>query len=673
MTQLRLIGTVILFVTFVGGAPAQVLCDPWGRSRSYPSCAAVEAGRGFGEALARLRDARDQQAQELSERIQRTRAQFLRIRADDPGRARAWTDFEKVLSEKDQWYLAKEEPALVQGAVDTILLGRTTVDVDGGISPFARGLFSEWENLLVVKTARQGRQVSLEQALKDSRPLYDRYRLARNWAELAGAGRNLTDNPRDYLVFLIAMIRPWADRLTPVESDLIDRSAAYYDTLNQAFGADTVLSATKRLMSAPRNKDAMLSPPLKLNGTEWNHPYLAFQALLGDSNPRGFLITLISTSGPRWNIPPAVESYRRWIAAYGEQAVFETADQVRRAPKTWDHSVLEITTPQALGVKLRPVGSSWSCNLYAVFQDILFHKSDARKKLCAILAFHDKLDAADLGAACERFISTHGGEPAIANAIARLDALQTTSYQLLSPEDRNLREALTETLNPGVYYDALTGILDGSRMLSGSSSPDVVDNPLYLAWSKFKPGTAVTYATRESVQERVPGGRKEDRGTLFSTLILKSADKASVVVERTEKRFNNERGPSAPIVHQDSYVARLHKSQIQDPDAEPNFVVEATGTETLALGGSSYRCKWRKLTKDNSDASFVKLDNLTIWTSDDTPGGLVRRLQEHREILRQNSRPVNCYTIETALQPTPTEDLSARTQIPPAVFGSNSN
>jgi hypothetical protein len=34
---------------------------------------------------------------------------------------------------------------------------------------------------------------------------------------------------------------------------------------------------------------------------------------------------------------------------------------------------------------------------------------------------------------------------------------------------------------------------------------------------------------------------------------------------------------------------------------------------------------------------------------------------------------VNCYTIETALQPTPTEDLSARTQIPPAVFGSNSN
>lgn len=668
---LQFLTIVALFCLTATGAFGQ-WCNPWTPKGSLACArdeAAAAAGRAFGEAVATMRQARERSAEDLSARIRQARGRFLRVSPSDPGRKQAWDDLETLLVEKDFWYLAQEEPAMVQGILNTALLGKSNVVVDGGISEFARGLMNAWEEVLVFKTRRQPRKVSLEHALEESRPAYEHYRLARNWAEFAAEGRNLTDNPDDYLMYLTAMVRPWGMGTLSrnAEANLLDRATAYRQALIDVFGKDAVTSATKRLMNAPRNKGAMLSPALRLNGAEWTHPYLAFQALLGDGNPRSFLITLIASTAPKWDATAALTVYNRWVAAYGEKAILEAAERVRIAPKKMNRDALELTAAQDFGVRIRTVPTtSWSTDLYAAFEDLLSGKGEPRSALRAIIAFHDKLDSAtSLDAAYGKFVAGHGGEQAVASALAKISALWTTPINLQSQEERELRGSLYGALDPGDYYVPLTGILSNSWTVTNASSPDVVDNPLYVAWVKYPPGTAVTYATRELT------GRKDDdsRGVLFSTRLLKSADKDSVVVETGEKRFYLNSPSHGGSTRSVTFPARLNKSLIQDPDVPSPFKKAESGRETLELGGRNYACDRQRWIADTSDTSTIRSETLTIWSSDEVPGGLVRRLLEHKEVYRRDPRIASGYTVEMVLQPTPIKNLDTQTQVPGATFG----
>jgi len=87
-------------------------------------------------------------------------------------------------------------------------------------------------------------------AFAESQPQYEQYRLARDWAEFAAAGRSITDNPKIYVTLLLAIKRPWGISGTFAEPDLMENAAEHYRTMAEIFGEDSVLQAAKRLLGS---------------------------------------------------------------------------------------------------------------------------------------------------------------------------------------------------------------------------------------------------------------------------------------------------------------------------------------------------------------------------------------------------------------------------------------
>ena len=139
-----------------------------------------------------------------------------------------------------------------------------------------------------------------------------------------------------------------------------------------------------------------------------------------------------------------------------------------------------------------------------------------------------------------------------------------------------------------------------------------IDNPEYTGWAKFKPGTA---ATLKVVNEF--GGMKSATNT--TTKLVSVAD-GKLVVEATIEVEVMGQKIKQPAVKRDVPKTLSIKAGFPVPmGGKPEGTTEE-GTETLKVGGASYKTTWYKYTT-KTPAGEVSGQ---VWTSDDVPGQVVK-------------------------------------------------
>lgn len=169
--------------------------------------------------------------------------------------------------------------------------------------------------------------------------------------------------------------------------------------------------------------------------------------------------------------------------------------------------------------------------------------------------------------------------------------------------------------------------------MQAAEGDEMVDNPHYKHWSKFKPGTTVTLLEKTVLsgpeKSEVPDGI--DEKTITTKLLKVSPESVLVEVVVTEHEFlkDVESAPTKTI-----YPAKVKKSYLQAAlhGANPKF-----GKETLTLLGEKLECTTITGT-EKKEGSEVDHE---IWVAETVPGGIVK----HTRVTKQDGKPVADTTI----------------------------
>jgi hypothetical protein len=144
---------------------------------------------------------------------------------------------------------------------------------------------------------------------------------------------------------------------------------------------------------------------------------------------------------------------------------------------------------------------------------------------------------------------------------------------------------------------------------------DMVDNPMYVAWAKFKPGATATVFEKTTYSgDKTP---VPDEKTVTYTLVSVSKDKVvvrAVVVE--QEVFGTVE--SSPSKH--TYLAKLKKSYVAE--AIPELQAKK-GEEMVKWEGKEVKCA----TLSGSYKKEGDTVEFKICTNDQVPGGIVKRMR----------------------------------------------
>ena len=142
---------------------------------------------------------------------------------------------------------------------------------------------------------------------------------------------------------------------------------------------------------------------------------------------------------------------------------------------------------------------------------------------------------------------------------------------------------------------------------------DLVDNPRYQEWAKYKPGTLV----------------KMDLSTVAGGMNMKSSI-TTTLKEVTPEKVVLEIKTSMPILGvapQESARITIEPAKIEmadikptNPEQMPNCKVINKGTEDLKIGDKTYKCNWYEMEMEQQGVKF----NTKYWTCDDILDKLVK-------------------------------------------------
>ena len=624
----RLLAGFVLILT--GLAPkgrATVPCGPpyppWDQCESLADLL-VQSVQSLGQLAAIKGD--------VSAKIVQARRRYFATYPNGPGHAAAEKEFLHLLDEKDFWYLylyAYLAPSMNAGSrrpplsdeemanmLDKLLgLG---IMIDGGVNPLAGSQFDDWVAAVKRRSNKFIPNIFADMAHADKRIWLDtaepywRYRIARTWAEFAGAHRNPTDDPRTYLRLLFVITREW-NGLAPGQSQdgLADR---FYQLLSRAFGEDAVLRAAKRVVAAPKTADGGVA---LVAGQPSLGPYTAFGRALGDTSDRNFgLMNAIQWDEPskgEQRVRLAETVYQRLGAIYGAQPVATAVAELRQSlqGRTLDQDGKRISVADAVERRLQARGTGYYVR--------------------AILADHDRLYAqADVDAAYNRLVSAHGEKTVIAAGDEILSFLKVPYTSVPASLGR------VGYRTPADAYAWLAGILSGSLKLPHPGTRDLAENPEYLAWSRFPSGTPAVYGGREwGVKDGKPLPNtisREPFGYWVEVRKTYSIDDEAVLLQIFKRPFV---GSTVYPVSQEGqrFLRRMDPEQLKQSlnklKSGAKLVSETTGTEALEVNGKAYDTHWKKIvTRMSQRIGGDVVEITTRWTSDAVPGGLVRERVE---------------------------------------------
>ncbi len=145
-------------------------------------------------------------------------------------------------------------------------------------------------------------------------------------------------------------------------------------------------------------------------------------------------------------------------------------------------------------------------------------------------------------------------------------------------------------------------------MCSAVMAQEMVDNPTYQSWAKFKPGTTVTLSSDSNM-----GGMAMKMDMTYKLAEL-TPEKA--VVEMTMKMPQGDNTTKMDI------MAKVKKEDAKDVTMPPNAKGEAKvlPDEDVKIGDKTYKCKVVEFT---SEAKGMKSTGKS-WTCAEVPGQMVK-------------------------------------------------
>jgi hypothetical protein len=151
---------------------------------------------------------------------------------------------------------------------------------------------------------------------------------------------------------------------------------------------------------------------------------------------------------------------------------------------------------------------------------------------------------------------------------------------------------------------------------AAGDADEMVDNPRYQFWAKFKPGATSTYTqtTKFHGPEKatVPGGVEQK--TITYRLLSVNKDNVVVLTTVVEEDFLSTI-ESAPT--RITYPAKVKKANLQAILQEWN--AKEGKEETIKVGGKEIKCKVRAGSQKNDEGTV----DAKICFSDTVPGGIV--------------------------------------------------
>jgi len=123
------------------------------------------------------------------------------------------------------------------------------------------------------------------------------------------------------------------------------------------------------------------------------------------------------------------------------------------------------------------------------------------------------------------------------------------------------------------------------------AADELVDNPQYAGWAKFKPGTSVRYINNTEAM-----GQKHE-AEITMTLIALTPEKATI--ETTMSMTTNGKKVDVPSQKMDiaAKVTKAEAKETGEPDGSAKSDMKK-GTERIEAAGKSYDCKWTEVTSE---------------------------------------------------------------------------
>jgi len=142
---------------------------------------------------------------------------------------------------------------------------------------------------------------------------------------------------------------------------------------------------------------------------------------------------------------------------------------------------------------------------------------------------------------------------------------------------------------------------------------DLVANPQYAAWAKFKPGTMIT------MKMATTAGPQNMNMQIVQTLKEVTPDKASVDVATKMDMGGQTRDMPAQTVNVDAKVTKDKAAQAEMPPGMKGDVKQL-GNEDVTVGGKTYTTK---VSEFSGEQQGMKVKG-KAWRSDEVPGGVVK-------------------------------------------------
>lgn len=148
-------------------------------------------------------------------------------------------------------------------------------------------------------------------------------------------------------------------------------------------------------------------------------------------------------------------------------------------------------------------------------------------------------------------------------------------------------------------------------LVCGSAIAEMVDNPAYKMWAKYKPDTQVSYT------QEMSGGGHNMTMNMTNKLVEVTDDNVTV-----EMSMSSSMMPMAMPPRKTVHPAKVEQEKATPTQMPPGFKgeVKPLGQETVEIDGTKYDCQ---VFQFSGEGQGQKMEGKT-WTCKDIPGGMVK-------------------------------------------------
>jgi hypothetical protein len=148
---------------------------------------------------------------------------------------------------------------------------------------------------------------------------------------------------------------------------------------------------------------------------------------------------------------------------------------------------------------------------------------------------------------------------------------------------------------------------------------EMVENPQYAAWAKFKVGSSLK--TQTVTVMTVQGNEMTNKVT--TTSVLKEVTAAKAVLEVTTVMVVNGQETAMPAQKVD-VPAKIKKGPTTEHPPGYKTTKLGEGDEEVAVGEKKYKCHWIKTKVTGPQIESTT----TVWSCPDVPGGTVKTISD---------------------------------------------